>query len=186
MKLKLVLPALPDLRRYLPKREHLPILQLILVWCLVIAGKLWYRQASAEDLDFLLNPTANGASLVLSLPFEASRAGYISGQVGILISQECSGGNFLLIALLAGFFALLPSWGHSGWLLPTAALLAYGLTLVANIARICCLVLVGSLTPIPGWLHLCMGTAVYLSMLIPYSLLLSKHTSSLSYAYPTR
>lgn len=186
MKVKIALPALPDIRAYLPKKIHRPSLQLVIVWCLVIAGKLWYRQASAEELDFLLLPTAKGASMVLSLPFESSQAGYISGQVGILISQECSGANFLLIALLAGFFALLPRLGHTYWLLPYAALMAYGLTIVANIARICCLVLVGSVTPVPGWFHLCIGIAVYLSMLIPYSLLLSNPIIPFSHAYQTK
>lgn len=122
---------------------------------------------------------------MLSLPFDPSTAGYISGQVGILISEECSGANFMLIALLAGFFALLPRWGRSLYLLPASLLLAYGLTLVANITRICCLVLVGSFTPVPGWFHLSIGVAVYLSLLIPYSLLLSKHSSSYSHAYTT-
>ena len=174
------------IRRFRIKPEHLPTLQLMLVWCLVITAKLLYRQASPEDLGFLLGPTAKGAGLVLGLPFEESQAGYISQQVGILISQDCSGANFLLIALLAAFFALLPQWGQSGWLLPASLCLAYGLTIIANIARICCLVLAGSLGPVPGWFHLSIGVAVYLSMLIPFSLLLSKNKTFFSYANQAR
>lgn len=157
-------------------------LQLILLWCLVIAAKLWYRQAEVAELAFLLTPTANISGLLMNLSFEWQPLGYHCLKAGILISQDCSGFNFLLIATLAAFFALSPRWSQSMWLMPLSLLLAYALTILANVARISCLVVAGSLTPVPGWLHLSIGIIVYLCLLIPFSLLLSKNPILLPHA----
>lgn len=169
-----------------PAKDKQVLLSLLLVWSLVIAAKLWYRQADADALWFLLAPTAQGLGLLLGVPFALEPGlGYSSAEAGILISQECAGANFLLIATLAGFFALLPRRGHSLWLVPQSLLMAYGLTLLANIARICCLLLAGSFLEVPHWLHLALGAAVYISLLIPYSLLLSHPTICYPYATNT-
>lgn len=157
-------------------------LQLVLVWCLVIAAKLWYRQAEVADLAFLLMPTAKISGLLMNLTFESQPLGYLCVKAGILISQDCSGFNFLLVATLAAFFALSPQWEHRKRLIPLSLLLAYALTLLANVARICCLVVAGSLLPVPGWLHLAIGIVIYLCLLIPFSLLLSKNPILLSHA----
>lgn len=158
-------------------------LYLGMLWVLVLLAKLWYRQADADSFLFLLAPTAKGVSLFLGLPMKlVPGLGYQSLQAGILINQECSGANFLLIATLAGFFALSARWGSKGWLLPLTLLLAYALTLLANIARICCLLLAGSLLQVPDWLHLGLGAVIYLSLLMPYSLLLSNFSLPQNYA----
>lgn len=157
-----------------PARDKQALFYLGLLWGLIVLAKLWYRQADADSFLFLLAPTASGVSLLLGFPLElVPGLGYQSLQAGILITEECAGANFLLIATLAGFFALSSRWGSKGWLLPLTLLLAYVLTVLANITRICCLLLLGSLLQVPDWLHLGLGAAVYLSLLIPYSLLLS-------------
>jgi exosortase K len=152
-----------------------PAIQLVLIWCLVIAAKLWYRQAEVTETDFLLAPTATISGMLMDLSFESQPLGYHCLRAGILISQDCSGFNFLMVATLAAFFALSPRWSQSRWLIPLSVVLAYALTILANVARICCLIVAGSLTPVPGWLHLSIGIIVYLCLLIPFSLLLSKN-----------
>jgi exosortase K len=161
-----------------------PLLQLVLLWGLVLGGKCWYQQATAAELMFLLKPTAWGTQLLSGHHFTStSEKGLLSAQGSILISKDCSGFNFLLIALLAGGFALLPGRGNQLWLLPASLLLAYGLTLLGNVMRICCLLFLNQAMPVPHWLHLAVGIGVYLCLLLPYSLLLSKTTSlQLSYA----
>ena len=161
-------------------------LHLLLLWCLIIAAKLWHQQADADALNFLLAPTAKGSSLLLGLDFGLSTEGYYSQQASFLISRDCSGFNFWLIATLAGFLALMPRWKSAYRLIPAAVLLGYALTLLANVARICCLVLAGSFIQVPMELHLAIGVAVYLGLLIPYFLLLSKPLKLLSYASQTR
>lgn len=164
-------------------KDKKALLYLGLLWGLIVLAKLWYRQADADSFLFLLGPTAWGVSLFLGFPMElVPGLGYQSLQAGILITEECAGANFLLIATLAGFFALSSRWGSKGWLLPLTLLLAYALTVMANIARICCLLLVSSLLQVPDWLHLGLGAAVYLSLLIPYSLLLSNFPLPQHYA----
>lgn len=154
---------------------HKPLLQLALLWGLVLGGKLWYQQASAADLAFLLRPTAWGTHLLSGIAFSgSSEQGILSVGGSILISKDCSGFNFLLIALLAGGFALLPRFGNRLWLLPASLLLAYGLTLLGNLMRISCLLFLDAYGTVPHWLHLAVGIGVYLCLLLPYSLLLSK------------
>jgi exosortase K len=104
------------------------------------ALKLHYSTASADQLRWILAPTTALVELVTGASFEfESRAGYISRERGFLIANSCAGVNFLIAAflmlsmkkLLVGRLKELP-WGF----LPTAAVVAYLATLVANATRI--------------------------------------------------
>src|SRR5262245_5351083 len=104
------------------------------------ALKLHYSAASADQLRWILAPTTALVELVSGASFEfESRAGYISRERGFLIANSCAGVNFLIAAFLTlsmkkllGDRSKEVSWGF----LPTAAMIAYLATLVANTARI--------------------------------------------------
>src|SRR5262245_70920 len=116
------------------------ITQCLLVLVAAFALKLHYSTASADQLRWILAPTATLVELVSGATFEfESHEGYISRERGFLIANSCAGVNFLIAAfLMLSMRKLLGdrskeiAWGF----IPTAALVAYLATLVANTARI--------------------------------------------------
>jgi exosortase K len=116
------------------------IAQCVVALAGALALKLHYSTASADQLRWILAPTAALVELVSGASFEfESRAGYISRERGFLIANSCAGVNFLIAAFLTLSMRKLlgdRSKGGAWGFLPIAALIAYLATLVANTARI--------------------------------------------------
>ena len=114
--------------------------QLVLVGLCALALKFYYSTATADELRWILAPTTLFVELLSGERFEfESLAGYMSSDHRFVIAVPCAGVNFLTTAFL--LLALRRLWRerfHSaGWaLIPVAAVVAYGATLVANTARI--------------------------------------------------
>ncbi|MBO0862936.1 MAG: exosortase K [Chloracidobacterium sp.] len=116
------------------------ITQILLVFAVAFALKLHYSTASADQLRWILAPTTAFVELISGGSFEfESHAGYISRERGFLIAGSCAGVNFLITAFLT--LSLMKLLGdrskNISWrLIPTAAVISYLTTLVANATRI--------------------------------------------------
>jgi exosortase K len=116
------------------------IAQVVVALVCAFTLKLYYSTASANQLRWILAPTTALVELVSGASFEfESHAGYLSRERGFLIADSCAGVNFLITAFLMLSMRKLLSdrskniaWGF----IPTAALISYFVTLVANTARI--------------------------------------------------
>jgi len=114
--------------------------QCVVVLVCAFALKQYYSTASANQLRWILAPTSACVELISGTSFEfESHAGYISRDRSFLIANSCAGVNFLITAfLMLSMRKLLRdrsqniAWGF----IPTAALIAYLVTLVANTTRI--------------------------------------------------
>jgi exosortase K len=158
-------------RRYTRNR----ITQCLLVLVAAFALKLHYSTASADQLRWILAPTTALVELVSGVTFEfESHAGYVSRERGFLIANSCAGVNFLIAAfLMLSLRKLLGdrskeiAWGF----IPTAALIAYSATLVANSARITIALLLRQSSVEIGWLspdqlHRFEGVFIYFGFLL--------------------
>ncbi len=107
---------------------------------IVVAGKQYYRDASAHDLRWILAPTAQLVSWVTGHDFVyESGQGWMNTDVMFVIAPACAGVNFALAAFLAltlGGLAGMTSWQTTGKRLVMAAALAYIATIVVNTIRI--------------------------------------------------
>jgi exosortase K len=114
--------------------------QLVTVLTAAVALKQYYSTASANDLGWILWPTARLTELVTGTQFSFEPyAGYINSSRSFLIAAACAGINFLIAAFL--LLSLRKIWSHRldgmRWFyLPIAAISAYALTIVANTVRI--------------------------------------------------
>ena len=100
--------------------------------------KRYYSAAGADDLLWILWPTAKLTSLVTGTRFYfEAHAGYMSDDRSFLIAAACSGFNFLITAFL--LLSLMKLWrgGRVPWrYFCFAGLAAYASTVVANSVRI--------------------------------------------------
>ena len=100
--------------------------------------KRYYSAAGADDLVWILWPTAKFTSLVTGTRFYfEAHAGYMSDDRSFLIAAACSGVNFLITAFL--LLSLMKLWrsGRVAWrYFCFAGLAAYASTVVANSVRI--------------------------------------------------
>jgi exosortase K len=106
----------------------------------VALGKQWYRDATPEDLRWILAPTARLVSWVSpgEYVYEAG-AGWIDPEVMFVIAPSCAGVNFALAAFLAlalGGLGGMTSARRVVHRLAAAAALAYAATLIVNTIRI--------------------------------------------------
>src|SRR4029077_5018589 len=77
---------------------------------IVVAGKQYYRAASADDLQWLLAPSAKLVGLVTGARFVfESGVGWVSRDARFVIAPVCAGLNFALAAFLAISLAWLPA-----------------------------------------------------------------------------
>ena len=75
--------------------------QFAVVLAIALALKLFYANASVNDLRWILAPTACLVELVTGETFRfESYAGYMSGDHSFLIAAPCAGVNFLITAFL--------------------------------------------------------------------------------------
>lgn len=112
----------------------------VLVLAVVVAGKQYYREASAWDLRWILAPTAQLVSWLTggSFVYEAG-PGWVDPRFGFIIAPACAGVNFALAAFLAlglGGVTGMTSARATLIRLSLAAALAYLTTLVVNTLRI--------------------------------------------------
>jgi exosortase K len=148
--------------------------------------KLYYSTASADELRWILAPTTALVELLNGASFEfESRAGYISRERGFLIANSCSGVNFLITAFLMlslrkllGDRSKIIGWGF----IPTAAVIAYLATLVANTARISIALRMRQMPADAGWLspeqlHRFEGVFIYFGFLLLLYLVSEKMSS---------
>lgn len=137
---------------------------------MALALKQYYSQASAEDLDWILKPTAGLVSLINGdkFSFEAG-TGYVCNTQKVIIAPACAGINFMLMAfgmsVFAGMHHMQRRRHRFVWLI-SSLLASYGLTLVVNALRIMVSIhtfqadiFSGSLTW--GWVHRLEGVVIY-------------------------
>jgi exosortase K len=165
------------------ERYGMVAVALVSAWLL----KRHYSQAEAEELRWILGPTAALVELALGreLSFRAGE-GYLSRELSILVSPACAGVNFLIVAFLSlavGFGRAFSGWGRRGlWLLVFAAA-AYATTLLVNALRICLSVGLAHLAARHLGLtfqsvHRLLGIAVYLAGLVALCLTVQVWLSS--------
>jgi exosortase K len=122
------------------KANRKAAVQLVTVLTAAAALKQYYSTASANDLRWILWPTARLTELVTGTQFSfESYAGYIDSDRSFLIAAACAGVNFLIAAFL--LLSLRKIWSHRldsiRWFyLPVAAISAFALTIIANTVRI--------------------------------------------------
>lgn len=102
--------------------------------------KRFYASATADELGWLLRPTARLVSIVSGHRFIEERgSGFLSRELGVLIAPSCAGANYLIVAFALLAVGFLPRFDRPGskwaWLGASAAL-AYMATLAVNTLRI--------------------------------------------------
>lgn len=138
------------------------------------ALKLFYSAASADDLRFVLAPTAWLVEVAGGHRFDWTSGGYLSTELRFVIAPACAGVNFLIVAFATLVLGLVrparPVWQNAAIVLGSAAS-AFGATIVANALRILIAiplwthgVSVGALTG--ARLHELAGVVVFLGMLV--------------------
>lgn len=139
--------------------------------------KGFYSQADADDLGWILKPTAALTAAFSGRQFEAETGeGFLNREAMVRIAPACAGVNFLIIAFCMS--ALYGAWripspaGKAAWIAVSAAT-AYGLAIGVNMIRILLSMALyeadihaGHLTP--ERLHRIGGTAVYYLCLYLY------------------
>jgi exosortase K len=143
-------------------------------FALAYAVKRGFSEANADELAFLLRPTAWLVELVTGYGFTLERgAGYVNQTLAVAIAPACSGTNFLLVAFVTLILAFLPRLAtlraKSAWFAASVAT-SYLATLAANSLRISLGLAAKHLVP-QAWLsahavHRALGVAVYLGCLL--------------------
>jgi exosortase K len=140
-----------------------------------VAVKLHYSAADADQLSWILAPTAAAVGLLSDARFEyEAHAGYVNGDRSFVIAASCAGVNFLITSFL--MLSLRRLWGDRSkgmaWrFIPCAALAAYLVTLAANTVRISAALSTRGLRPevdwlSPGGLHRLEGIFIYFGFLL--------------------
>lgn len=148
------------------------------------ALKLSYSRAAAEDLAWILGPTARAVGWLHGETLTWSPgAGWMASDGSYVIAPACAGVNFMILALVVsvlGFAHRLRSPGQrlSWWI--GSLLGAYALTVGVNTLRILAAVELYRVGPIT-WLtreqeHRLLGTVLYLGALWGVFLLLDRLT----------
>jgi exosortase K len=137
--------------------------------------KLHYSTAGADELRWILAPTAAAVGAVSGARFEFEpHAGYINGDRSFVIAASCAGVNFLITAFL--MLSLRGLWANrsreAAWgFIPCAAAAAYAATLAANTVRISAALSTRGLSHGVGWLgpgqlHRLEGIVIYFGFLL--------------------
>jgi exosortase K len=133
---------------------------------LVVVGKHAIREASAEDLGWLLAPTAKCVSVLTDSHFvREAGVGYIDRSLTFEIAPVCAGVHFMLAAILAlavGWRRHMQTWRAMATRMVGVVLLAYGATIVVNTLRIVTAVAMHAHDLSGGELHRLEGVLVYL------------------------
>ena len=139
---------------------------LVLATIIVVAGKQYFREASAENLRWLLAPTAKCVSVLTGTHFvREAGVGYIDRSVTFEIAPVCSGLQFMLAAILAvsiGWLSGMQSWKGAVKRVAVAVGAAYAATIVVNTLRIAIALRMHAHDLSGSELHRLEGIAVYL------------------------
>lgn len=105
-----------------------------------IALKWWYRNATVDELSFVLRPVSALVSAITGAESSYDPVlGHLFPALGIRIDRSCSGINFLVIATIC-FALVILRRPDAGCMRPLLALLAcggaYALTILVNAGRI--------------------------------------------------
>lgn len=146
---------------------------------LIIFGlKLYYSRADADQLGWILAPTAWWVDVLSGIPFErALHEGYINHAHRVIIAPSCSGINFLIISFCTLLFSfvhhLRTGKGKALWTISSLAL-SYLFTVGVNGLRIILAIYLSGADIYGTWItpervHRMEGTVVYLlSLFILY------------------
>ncbi len=154
--------------------SHLRVAALsALVLAIIVALKQYYRGATADELSWILAPTAWLVSAITDVPFvfEAG-TGWFSQEEMFAIAPECAGVHFMLAAFLTLSLVALSRLRDTASALMAIALslvLAYAATLMVNALRIAVALradTAGSFAFDGHALHRAQGIAVFFSALI--------------------
>ena len=151
------------------------IAQLAAILFLAAVSKFYYSAASANELRWILAPTAWLVSLITGMGFQFEPyGGYLSLDRTFLIAPACSGVNFLIISFLV--LTLGKLWRNRPhafrWqFLPAALVVSYIATLLANAVRISASILLRPITSDLTWIdpaeaHRIEGIVIYFSFLL--------------------
>jgi exosortase K len=128
------------------------LLVLVIVALVVWGLKRHYSDARANDLDWILSPTARLVSLASATPFVlAPGEGYVSHERLFLIEKSCAGINFMAAAfvmLVVTLFRRVTSAASAAGVLGGSLLAAYLAAVLVNTARIAIALWLGA-HPIP-------------------------------------
>ena len=131
------------------------------------ALKYHYSVASADDLGWVLVPTATLVETFVGQPFTyEAGVGFVNRELQFAIATSCAGINFFIIAfcmLTLGLVWELESIRRKVLLLPIALLCVYGATLLVNSARIAIAIALraGGTVGASAAIHRLEGVAVY-------------------------
>ena len=146
----------------------------------VIAGKQYYRTATADDLAWILAPTAHAVTALGCghFVFDA-QAGWVDPSLGFAIAPACAGLHFALAAFLAltiaGLRGMRDARSAATWL-ATAAAVAYVATLLVNTLRIVIAIRMHRMDLANrDDMHRLEGTLVYLGGLVALYALARRH-----------
>lgn len=150
-------------------------IQVLVVVLFAASLKYYYSSAGAEDLLWLLGPTAAAVGSVTGTNFEfEAHAGYLNAEKNFLIAPVCSGMNFLVTAFL--LLSIQSLWrnrskGTSWRFLLTSAAAAYAATIAANTVRISSAIFSQGGKSGAGWfdrdqIHRIEGITVYFGFLL--------------------
>lgn len=113
---------------------------LVVVALVVWAMKRHYADARADDLWWILGPTAQLVSAITGTQFAAVPSeGYVSYERLFVIEKSCAGINFLIAAfgmLVFTLFHRVHSSRSAACVLAASLLAAYGAAVLVNAARI--------------------------------------------------
>lgn len=147
----------------------------------ILALKLFYRNANADELKWILAPTARWVSILSGIDFQYEpQVGYVSHSFRFIIAASCSGLRFMLICIAALLFSYLHRMQtkKSGFCWIIASIAASWLyTVFINGLRIVLSVYLPlslkKAMAFDGWLtperlHTMIGTAVYFTGLLVF------------------
>ncbi len=132
--------------------------------------KDFYARARFEDLTWVLAPTRRLVEWWSEGAFEVEPGrGYLSRDLLFEIVPACAGVNFMIVAfasLVGGLAHTCRSWTRRLALLIGSAFAAYGVTVIANAARITAAMRLHGAGVALGWLtperlHCAVGVAIY-------------------------
>jgi exosortase K len=158
------------------RRDRIAAIAILgLTLAVAFALKLHYSSASADDLRWILAPTAGLVELTTGSEFVAEAGtGYLSTELRYLIAPSCAGVNFLIVAFCAlvfGFVRPHRRAAHNALIAAASAAAAFAAALVANTLRIALAISLHVHAVSWGWLtpdrlHRIAGVAVYLTLLL--------------------
>jgi exosortase K len=149
------------------------VLVLGAVLATALALKRFYSTASAEELGWVLAPTASLVERFTGVHFIWERgAGFVSEGRNLVIAPACAGINFLVITLVALAFGFVPQLGrpiHKASFAAASLLGGYASMLAVNATRIALGVVIGPRFAAFGVdhadIHRALGVATYLTTL---------------------